>query len=311
MATETPLASFYRIGTPGKAWGETERAEWKAQTKKHRSYQEEVLEKLDGLKDSFDVEQYGSLSHGTYPLYALKSKAWLPDRPYVLVTGGVHGYETSGVQGALLFCKTKASEYKDKCNILVIPCVSPWAYEHIQRWNADIQDPNRSFQGEGTTEESRALTSFLTSTLKVPQWSCHVDLHETTDTDESEFMPAKAAEAGKNEYESEPIPDGFYLVANSLSPQPEWHAAIRESVRQVTHIAPPDSDGLIIGEPVAQEGVIVVPANELGLCMSLTNATYATTTEVYPDSPKATNDICNQAQVAAITGAIDAMLSGM
>mmetsp|Transcript_6394 Transcript_6394/g.10603 ORF Transcript_6394/g.10603 Transcript_6394/m.10603 type:complete len:312 (-) Transcript_6394:12-947(-) len=310
MTVETSAAAFYRIGTPGRAWGEAERAEWKAQTKKHRSYQDEVVQKLEALKEVFDVEQYGSLSHGTYPLYALKSKSWAPDKPHVLVTGGVHGYETSGVQGALLFCKTKAGAYVDKCNIVVIPCVSPWAYEHIQRWNADILDPNRSFEGEGTTEESRALIFFLKSlNVLQQQWSCHVDLHETTDTDESEFMPAKAAEAGQHTYESEPIPDGFYLVANSVNPQPEWHAAIRESVRQVTHVAPPDKDGLIIGEPIAQEGVIQVPSSDLGLCMSLTNAKYATTTEVYPDSPKATDEICNDAQVAAITGAIDAMLS--
>ena len=28
--------------------------------------------------------------------------------------------------------------------------------------------------------------------LGVEEWACHVDLHETTDTDESEFRPAKA-----------------------------------------------------------------------------------------------------------------------
>ncbi|KAL7576384.1 hypothetical protein ACA910_018192 [Epithemia clementina (nom. ined.)] len=29
----------------------------------------------------------------------------------VLITGGVHGYKTSGVQGALLFLQTKAEQY--------------------------------------------------------------------------------------------------------------------------------------------------------------------------------------------------------
>ena len=37
----------------------------------------------------------------------------------------------------------------------------------------------------------------------------------------------------------------------------------------------------------------------------MTTATYATTTEVYPDSPLATDDICNRAQVACITGGLD------
>jgi hypothetical protein len=81
-----------------------------------------------------------------------------------------------------------------------------------------------------------------------------------------------------------------------------------ESVRAVTHIAPPDSNGNIIGEPVTQEGVIVYPVKTLFLCSSCTNAQYTTTTEVYPDSPKATAERCNQAQVACITGGLDFLL---
>ena len=41
------------------------------------------------------------------------------------------------------------------------------------------------------------------------------------------------------------------------------------------------------------------------LCAGATNARYATTTEVYPDSPSADDDSCNRAQVAAIMGALD------
>ena len=49
------------------------------------------------------------------------------DKPSVLVTGGVHGYETSGVQGALAFLETEAQRYADRFNICVAPCVSPWS----------------------------------------------------------------------------------------------------------------------------------------------------------------------------------------
>ena len=61
-----------------------------------------------------------------------RSKEWTVNKPYVLVTGGVHGYETSGVQGALLFAQTKMELYTAKFNLLVLPCVSPWGYETIQ-----------------------------------------------------------------------------------------------------------------------------------------------------------------------------------
>ena len=55
------------------------------------------------LQGDFDVEQYGALSLDPkrYPLFAVKTRSWVDGRPLVLVTGGVHGYETSGVQGAL------------------------------------------------------------------------------------------------------------------------------------------------------------------------------------------------------------------
>ncbi len=106
-------------------------------------------------------------------------------------------------------------------------------------------------------------------------------------------------------YTSEVIPDGFYLVADALNSQLDFQKAVIESVRQVTHIAPPDGNGNIIDEPIVTEGVISVPVKKLGLCCSVTGGTYVTTTEVYPDSPNASDEICNHAQVAAITGALE------
>jgi hypothetical protein len=44
------------------------------------------------------------------------------------------------------------------------------------------------------------------------------------------------------------------------------------------------------------------------LCAGITNAPYRTTTEVYPDSPRATPEQCNAAQVAAVRAAIDYVL---
>lgn len=50
---------------------------------------------------------------------------------------GVHGYETIGVQGALRFLNNKVdidtNSYSELFNIIVVPCVSPWAYATINR----------------------------------------------------------------------------------------------------------------------------------------------------------------------------------
>ena len=224
----------------------------------------------------------------------------------MLVTGGVHGYETSGVHGALRFVDRHGEDYAGRVNLLVVPCVSPWAYERIHRWNPDAIDPNRSFRDNSPAEESAALVRLLAPLRD--KALVHIDLHETTDSDESEFRPALAARDGKP-FDPEGIPDGFYLVGDTEDPQPEFQQALIAAVEKVTHIAPADGKGEIIGSPVVGHGVINYPVRELALCAGITNARYRTTTEVYPDSPRATPEQCNAAQVAAVQAAIDFALA--
>jgi hypothetical protein len=59
-----------------------------------------------------------------------------------------------------------------------------------------------------------ALIAQLKAEGLVENWTCHIDLHETTDTDASEFRPAKASRDGVTPATSG-IPDGYYLVGNS------------------------------------------------------------------------------------------------
>lgn len=295
--------AFYPIGTPGQAWGVAEKAQWLARQRVQRSYADDVLARIDALRDRFDVAGYGELDYpsGRYPLLAIRSRGWDDALPVALVTGGVHGYETSGVQGVLKFVERHAADYAGRCNLLVAPCVSPWGYERIQRWNALALDPNRNFIAASPAPESAALMALVQPLAG--RFLMHVDLHETTDSDESEFRPALAARDGKP-FEPDSVPDGFYLCADSLNPQPAFQQAVIAAVAKVTHIAPPDAQGRIIGSPVVAHGVIEYPLKALGLCASITGARYTTTTEVYPDSPRATPEQCDDAQVAAVTGAL-------
>lgn len=297
----------YPIGTPGQPWGEAERKAWCEQRGVKRSYQDEVVTKIDALRERFDVEQYGALSYdeARFPLFCIKTRNWDAAKPVVLVTGGVHGYETSGVHGALKFVDKQAERYAEHFNIVVAPCVSPWGYEVINRWNPNAIDPNRSFYADSPAEESANLIKLAATLGDVLM---HIDLHETTDSDETEFRPALAARDGL-EYIEGMIPDGFYTVGDTENPQPEFQKAVIESVAKVTHIAPADDQGEIIGSPVVQFGVINYPMVKLGLCGGVTNCTYGTTTEVYPDSPKVTDEECNDAQVAAVVGGLDYVLA--
>jgi hypothetical protein len=291
------MSAAYPIGTPGRPWTAADVARWRALQTPVRSYAADVLSAVDRLRGRYSVEQYGEVDRR--PLFALRSRDWRADQPAALVTGGVHGYETSGVLGALEFARSYAGS---GINLLVAPCVSPWAYERVQRWNADAIDPNRSFRTARPAPEAAALTALIDSIDT--RWLVHIDLHETTDTDESEFRPALAARDGV-EFEPGHIPDGFYLVDDSKDPQPEFQQAVLAAVAQVTHIAPADERGEIIGSPVVAPGVIEYAFAELGLCAGITGARYTTTTEVYPDSPRTTPDECTAAQVAAARAALE------
>lgn len=302
------IQNSYPVGTPGQPWGPSEVAVWLSQQTCKRSYAADVLSVIERLRTRFDVIEYGRLDYApdAYPLFAIRSREWRDELPLVLVTGGVHGYEASGVHGALQFLEQHAADYAGRVNLLVAPCVSPWGYERIHRWNADAVDPNRSFRDNSPAQESADLMQLVAPLCD--RVLVHIDLHETTDTDESEFRPALAARDGV-ESVSDEIPDGFYLCGNSENPQLEFQQAVIAAVAKVTHIAPADAKGEIIGSPVVAPGVIVYAYRQLGLCAGITNARYTTTTEVYPDSSRATAGQCNAAQVAAVCAAIDFALA--
>lgn len=300
------------IGTLGKKWCDDEKRQWFDEQTIKRSYHDDVISQITLLKPYFTVLQYSALTlnEQRYPLFALKSKNWQKDKKTVLVTGGVHGYETSGIQGALRFLQNEAdvhgSKYSEMFNIIVVPCVSPWGYETINRWNNKAIDPNRSFYANSPSQESSSLIAFIEG-LNIDV-TVHIDLHETTDTDNTVFRPALSARDAI-EQKNWNIPDGFYLVGNTLNPQLDFQQAIIKAVETVTHIAPADENSKLIGVVLEQFGVINYAGKELGLCMGLTDARYVTTTEVYPDSPKVDDENCIIAQVAAITGALDFIIN--
>ncbi|MBS0444456.1 MAG: DUF2817 domain-containing protein [Proteobacteria bacterium] len=312
MTSGSPVP--YPIGMPGMPWSAADKAAWLGRQRIQRSYAAEVVTPLEArVPAQAELFQYGVLDYArfglaTYPLYALRSRTWKPNHPVVVVTGGVHGYETSGVQGALHWIEHDFDGHAGDVNVLVLPCVSPWGYETINRWNPEALDPNRQFNPGSLVAESTLAMACVSAHCE--RVDLHVDLHETTDTDNSEFGPAKAARDGVP-FDRHAIPDGFYVVADSQRPAPEFQRALIDAVRRVTHIAEADENGLIIGAKLQQAGVIHLDKRQLGLCGGMTDALFVTTTEVYPDSPAASPALCNEAQVAAVNAAIRHLLQSV
>ncbi|MEO6363919.1 MAG: M14 family metallocarboxypeptidase [Caldimonas sp.] len=304
----SPSMGSYPIGMAGTPWGAAEKHAWLARQRVKRSYAIEVIAPLEArLPEQAELFQYGALDYtalgwGTYALFAVRSRAWSADRPVMLVTGGVHGYETSGVQGALQWLEHDFQRYTGAINLLVLPCISPWGYETINRWNPHALDPNRQFKPDSPAAEAALAMACVAA--QCTRVDVHVDLHETTDTDNSEFGPAKAARDG-TAIEWHAIPDGFYLVGDSERPEPGFQRALIDAVRPITHIARPDAHGRLIGATLQQEGVVHLAQRSSGLCGGMTGARFVTTTEVYPDSPSTSAAQCNEAQVAAVRAAVD------
>lgn len=298
-------SAVYPIGTPGQPWGPVEFEAWRSRQSVQRSYAD-VLAAIDALPADLQRQSYGDIAYpdGQYPVWAVRNR-WQAGVPWVLVTGGVHGYETSGVWGALHFLAEHALAWDGRANVLVLPCVSPWAYERVHRWNWDGIDPNRSFKHPSPSQEAAAVMRLVAQVRQ--QWQAefvaHVDLHETTLSDESEFRPALAARDGQP-FVPGSIPDGFYLVDDSDNPQPVFQQAVLQAVAKVTHIAEPDAEGRLIGSAMVAPGVIRYPLKALGLCASVSGARYTTTTEVFPDSPRTTPERCNLAQAVAVQAAL-------
>jgi hypothetical protein len=306
-----PATPPYPIGTPGTPWGAAEKTAWLARQRVQRSYDAEVVAPLRArLPAQAELFQYGTLDYarlglGAYALHAVRSRAWHPDRPVVLVTGGVHGYETSGVQGALQWIAEEFAGHAATVNLLVLPCISPWGYETVNRWNPDALDPNRQFKPTSPADESALAMACVAA--QCARVDVHVDLHETTDTDNSEFGPAKAARDGTR-FDWHAIPDGFYLVGDTERPEPGFQRALIDAVRRVAPIAEADEHGCLIGERLQQPGVINYAKRSLGLCGGMTGARFVTTTEVYPDGATASPAQCNEAQATTVRAAIEYLL---
>ena len=325
MAAAVKRYSVFPIGTPGVAWGEAEKAAWRAQQVKQRDYFRDVVSALhrlgaggsEGPAVPVDVEQYGELDYrrfgaARYPLFAAKSAPWDPAKPMVAITGGVHGYESSGIHGALTFLRRyMAGSAALGVNVLVLPCVSPWGYEMIHRWTPEAVDPNRQFKPDaapGCDEARFAMACIAAHVAKSQSLLLHMDLHETTDTDNTVFTPSRFARDGLTEDKFDAwydIPDGFYVYGDSARPvdQLEFSNHLIAEVGKVTHIAPADADGKIVGEKVAAPGVLLAPGE--GTADAHTKARFVTTTEVYPDSARTNPEECNVAQATAVKAGIE------
>lgn len=314
-------------------WSEKDKLEWLSKQTFQRSYAEQVLsriKKLDHLGGQLKTRTYGNLSlqgreelaiegavlsakeyEKRYPLYYVEVGDITNGKPNIIVTGGTHGYEESGVYGALEFLEKDVAGYTDRFNFLVFPCLSPFAYEVNQRWTHDAWDPNRSFdRSKPYVPEAQLVMDVLDEARERAgrDFAAAVDLHETPDRDKT-MMPPQYQRYGINlTPEDILIPNGYYLLCTASNRAPAMASHIVSAVRKVTPIAPePDIDGEKNDNGVVTSDGMDPTLQGLNQAYMRTLSENSFTTEIYPEihpEPRGSREAI-AAQRATVHGILD------
>lgn len=286
-----------------------------------RDYHEDIVLRARRLpENSHSVTNYGITSGDYHPLLLVSVGDANNGNPNILLTGGVHGCEPSGVEAIFRFLEEDAPQLTNKFNFFAYPCISPWAYEYNQRWNKQAEDPNRLFTSEekpvhpGTyrTYDIDECRHFMNSIQgSGVRFNLALDLHEILDWD-IELRKKRADRFGEKLADDfNKIPQGYYLT---LTKQEELNSNVRqlllgktilEEVRKFSPIAPEET---ILGGKKNYGGVILSPPLAGSMRTHLSQGKYAkwvAITEVYPDHPDMTPEKAVLAQLASIRGGLN------
>src|SRR3989344_4520494 len=148
--------------------------------KRLRSYQDEIVYRIEHLQSKFDVETFGEASFGyyTYPLYRIIAKRNGNEslKKNVLISGLVHGDEPAGGFAVLHFLNQMVDKYIDRFNFFCYPCVNPSGFETDMRINMNYVDLNRDFKELATSQEVGHIINSLKNGPS--RYHLSIDMHE-------------------------------------------------------------------------------------------------------------------------------------
>lgn len=302
-----------------RGWDSSRLRDWREQTLakgKIRDYRD-VFSRITSVPDNtHSIETYGEASG--HPLLRISVGDTRNGNPNLLIIGGVHGYEPSGVEAAMQFAEEIAPSLSGEFNSVIYPCVSPWSYEYDQRWNEDGEDPNSLFSRKlvstkpyvHRTMDIAECRHFMTSMEQHNiNFACAVDGHETSDRDiELRLLRAERFdEPLAPDWQS--IPQGYYLIMTQGNSEKEnalqlsLGRRVIDAVAKTSPIAPGET---IMNGKINHGGIIFSPPAE-GLLRTYLqkHAQSVFVTEVYPDHAEMDFSRAVQAQIASYQGAIE------
>jgi hypothetical protein len=147
-----------------------------------RSFDREVVARVQHL-NGITKTTIGTAVHGkrSYPLLACVAQSpGFPDRPWILVSAGVHGDEIAGVYAAITFLETRTRSVVPWFQIAVLPCVNPSGFELDTLETASGANLNRLFGTDNPPPEVVAVDSWLDRSGR--RFVATFDLHEACST---------------------------------------------------------------------------------------------------------------------------------
>ncbi len=300
-----------------QGWDEAQVRDWHADViaaGKTRDYGD-IVSRITALPaNTHNVETYAALSHG-HSLYRITIGNVKNGNPNILITGGIHGYEPSGIEASLNFARHVAPRLTREFNFAIYPCISPWAYEYNQRWNAQGEDPNRLFtrtppeDKSGTyrvhdIEECRHFMNAIES--HGVYFDRAIDLHETSDMDITLRVDRANSFGSDLAPDYRHIPQGFYLIVSEMATAGDTAQQLlyaQSIVNEVGMVSPIAPDKKISGKSNLC-GVVQLEQTEGMIRTYLSrHARLVAVTEVYPDHPDMGLEKSVEAQLAALRGA--------
>jgi hypothetical protein len=143
-----------------------------------RRFDRDVETRVQRLSSAFTT-RIGTAAYDShaYPILAcLATGDSAVDRPWVLISAGVHGDEFAGVFAALEFLEKRVRTFTSSFHIAVLPCINPSGFELDTLENADGANLNRLFGIESEQPEVVAVESWLNQTRR--RFVATFDLHE-------------------------------------------------------------------------------------------------------------------------------------
>src|SRR5579871_5165234 len=134
-----------------------------------------IIHRLRALSPrEWQVRQVGEV--WGYPFFQVE-RVVRKNAPTILLTGGIHGEEPGGVEGALRWLEGREWA-KWNVNWYVLPCINPYGWERNQRRNRQNRDINRQFRNVRGTPEAKLITHLV----KGRRFQFSFDLHEDVDS---------------------------------------------------------------------------------------------------------------------------------